>query len=244
MRRGTRVALVAAAGALAVGAAYGVWHVVKAPDGPPEPAIAQGSPFECGFVFDTQSYDAPHLTVTGTAWTTPARSVSVGDNSGDIQWTNGTIDMSGNSAHGVVKESFKVSKAFYGVWGGIDPADAAVRAEQGGDHNGPQTGVTFVSVRDGKVVGTLGHDAITGGSLFAVTGIGDGRTAGSVGHLESAFDVCPGEQPSDVGVEVYFVASVVNMKSGDPNPVGGPEYAWSNIETLRGDVASNDSSSD
>jgi len=197
------------------------------------------SPFQCGFFFDKESSDAPHLTITATAWNTPAGSASVGDNSGDAQWTDGTLDTSGNAAHGVAKTSLAAASSGGGVSGGRDPADPAVREEFGNYNNGTFTGVTFVSVRNGVVVGTLIEDFTAGDALMSVTGMGDGQFAAGLSHPESAFVACPGEQPTDVSVDVYFVVSAVTMERGNPDPVAGPEYAWSHIAAFRGDVPSN-----
>lgn len=195
------------------------------------------SPFECGFVFETDASDAPHLAVTATAWTTPAGSASWGDNSLDFVWTDGLVDTSANAAHGVAKQSLGNPSA-ESVVSGMDPGDPAVRAEWGGPSDGTYTGVGFVSVRDDVVVGILRLDFNAGVAPFAVTGMGD-QFAASLSDPESAFVACPGEEPGDVSVDVYFVVSAVTMKGGDPNPVAGPEYAWSHIAAFRGDVPSN-----
>jgi|GEM_PF-1154051 len=199
-----------------------------------KPEDITGSPFECGFVFDTESFDAPHLTITATAWNTPKSGAAIGDNSGDTQWTNGTIDTSDNAAHGVVKTSLAGASSGGGVVGGRDPGSPAVRAEYNDFKNGTYTGVSFVSVRDGVVVGTLLQDFTSGDAQFAVTGMDGNQSAASLTHAESAFVACPGEQPSDGSVDVYFVASAVTLKGGESNPVAGPEYAWSHITSFTG----------
>ena len=197
------------------------------------------SPFQCGYFFDRQSSDAPHLKVTGTASTTSAGTTSTGDNSGDAAWTNGTVDKSGNAAHGVANESLGGGSSAVYVSGGTDPADPAVRAKSDNYKNGTYKGVGFVSVRDGVVVGTLSQHSTGSAPRLSVNIMGEHGFAASLSHPESAFDACPGEAPSTGSVDVYFVASAVTMKSGEPNPVAGPEYAWAELGTFTGDATSN-----
>ncbi len=201
----------------------------------PEGAV---TPFECGFVFDTNASNAPHLAVTAWQSTTPGGSTSMGDNSVDSVWTDGLVDTSANAAHGVAEQSLG-NRTPESEVSGRDPGDPAVWAERGGPIDGTHAGVGFVSVRDDVVVGTQRLDFTAGPVPFAVTGIDEGKFAASLSQPESAFVPCPGEEPSDVSVDVYFVVSAVTMKRGDPNPVAGPEYAWAHIGGFRSDVPSN-----
>lgn len=194
------------------------------------------SPFQCGFVFDQDSSDAPGLEVTGTAWVTPAASSDWGDNSGDPQWDDSASSFGENAAHAVVHVS---AGDWVGVSGGRDPGDAAVRAAYGGYNDGTYTGVTFVSVRDGVVVGTFIDDLASSDAVMTLSAMDDGNIVTGLHHPESAFEACPGEQPSDVSVDVYVVASAVTMEAGNPSPVADPEYAWRHIGGFRGNVPSN-----
>jgi len=148
------------------------------------------------------------------------------------------VDTSVSAAHGVAEQSLG-NRTPESVVSGRDPGDPAVWAERGGPIDGTHTGVGFVSVRDDVVVGTQRLNFTAGPVSFAVTGIDDRKFAASLSHPESAFIPCPGEEPSDVSVDVYFVVSAVTMKRGDLNPVAGPEYAWARIGGFGSDAPSN-----
>ena len=78
------------------------------------------SPFQCGFVFDKEASDAPHLTVSGTAWTTPrGQAMSAGDNGVDTPWSAVATDQSLSAVHGVVRVTVGSDQPGYDslMWG-------------------------------------------------------------------------------------------------------------------------------
>jgi hypothetical protein len=202
------------------------------------------SPFKCGFRFPTEASEAPHLTITGTAWTSSAGIGSVGDNNADSVWSDFVANGSGNAVHGMVRDSIGADQPGYRenhgiVLPGLDPADDAQMALiQGLDYTAGATsgrGLTFVSVRDGMVVGTTDdrHAGSDAGALF------DGQSTFFLPSPETAFLACPGETPSAGSVEVYFVAGVVGRTPAGGGTLVGPEYAWSRVATFNSGAPGN-----
>jgi len=208
MRQGTRVALVAAAGALAVGAAYGVWHVVKAPDGPPEPAIAQGSPFECGFIMDTPVHTSSSVEIGSSGYTTAGEveRVSMGgpvapQESGDVPFVQVH-----NLAHPEANS--------FGITG--DAADATASRDR------TVTGVGVVQVAGGVVVATQ-NDHVPSDAPTSSHGVVGGDFV-SIYVLDPVyFAPCPGVTSLD-DATMYAVGGSVTFD--DTATLSALAYAW------------------
>lgn len=193
------------------------------------------SPFQCGFVFDTESHDAPHLTITATAWTTPAGNAGVGDNSADPVWPGFASDAGLSAVHGVARATVGADQSGFDnlaptLAGGMDPADPT------GSRNTAESaivGASFVNVRDEVVVGTLGA---SGGEQPRTSGsiLKDHQFAYMVLTPQTAFEAGAGAAPSDGSVDVYFVAGALVTGARGNVVTTGPEYAWRHIEGFTG----------
>jgi len=203
------------------------------------------SPFQCGFVFDTQSLDAAHLTVTATSVMKSTAVSSVGDNSVDPGWTALTAGGGVTAVHAVAHTSVGADQSGAEsrvpiALGGQDPAASTNPTHFG---NALVLGGAFVSVNDGVVVGierTAGIGESTADvSPSAVTSLDNNQVAFTLQAPVTAFEPCPGAAQSAVSVDVYFVAGSVATVAKGSEIVAGPEYAWSFIATFRRDVPSN-----
>jgi len=207
------------------------------PNPSPDPSLSAApvvaSPFECGFAFDAESSDAPHLTVTATAWNTPRDGMSAGDNGVDASWSAVASDQSLSAVHGVVRATVGSDQPGYEslaptLVNGMDPADPT-RTTNTADSS--IVGASFVDVRDGVVVGTMsvaGGDATRTASAI----LNDHQFASTLLTPQTAFKACADAAPSDGSVDVYFVAGAIVTGSRGSDVTAGPEYAWAWIGTF------------
>lgn len=200
----------------------------------PDPTLAakpeelDGSPFECGFEFDSAVRGSAGGGVTGYEWVDPdtfnASLLAKWPTASDLPLATGSQPLP--MAHIDLEPGDDSNPAI--AFGAGAPED------QIGDTSMSEPtmfiGASFVQVRDGVVVGTMKVDLESASRYFSFDYDGEHNVIDLVlVDADNAFLACPGESPDAPGLSTYVVAGSFTgyPASTDPTPT---TYSWVAID--------------